>query len=81
MPGTEHIRQAVESQLKQQLPALPASDENWISAGLDSLEVIDVLLKLETAFDQEIPVGEFADEPTTDSLVDFLARHLTEKTS
>lgn len=81
MPGTEHIRQAIESQLKQQLPTLPASDENWISAGLDSLEVIDVLLKLETTFDQEIPVGEFADEPTTDSLVDFLAQHLVEKQS
>ena len=77
MPGTEHIRQAVESQLKQQLTTLPAADENWISAGLDSLEVIDVLLKLETAFNQEIPVGEFADEPTTDSLVEFLVEHLS----
>lgn len=79
MPGTEHIRQAVERQLKQQLSELPAPDENWINAGLDSLEVIEVLLKLETAFEQEIPVGDFADEPTTDRVVAFLVQHMQKR--
>jgi acyl carrier protein len=76
MPSPEEIREAIESQLKTQLPELPGPQENWISAGMDSLEVIDVVLKLETKFDKEVPVGEFASEPTTDGLVEFLMEHL-----
>ena len=76
MPSSKEIREAIEGQLKTQLPAVPAPHENWITAGMDSLEVIDVLLKLETRFEQDIPVGEFADEPNTDSLVRFLSEHL-----
>ena len=78
MPTSEEIREAIEQQLETQLHAVPGPQDDWIRAGMDSLEVIDVLLKLETKFEQEIPVGEFASEPTTDSLVEFLAQHLGE---
>lgn len=78
MPGAQEIREAIESQLQQRLDAIPGPKESWTTAGLDSLEVIDVLLKLEAEFEREIPVGEFADEPTTDGLVEFLSLHLGE---
>jgi acyl carrier protein len=81
MPTTQEIREAIEHQLKTQLEAVPGPQDDWIRAGMDSLEVIDVLLKLETKFEQEIPVGEFAGEPTTDGLVEFLVHHLGDGSS
>ena len=66
------LRAAIHEQLQQQLPEVPGPKDNWIEAGMDSLEVIDVLLKLEAKFGHEIPVERFTSEMDTDSLIAFL---------
>lgn len=76
MPDAEQIRRVVEKQLAEELTKVPKFDQDWITAGLDSLEVIDVLLKLEKEFGHQIPVEQFSEEMTTEHLVVFLHQHL-----
>lgn len=71
-PSKEDLRQAIEAQLQLRLETLPPIDQDWNDLGLDSLEVIDILLKVEDALGQTVPVEKFGLEMTTASLVDFL---------
>lgn len=76
MPRRQELQLAIEILLEQQLPEVPKPQVNWLDAGMDSLEVIEVCLKLEQSLGQEIPVEKFALEMTTDGLIDFLMEEL-----
>lgn len=68
----QQIREAVEKMLRDRLDQVPAPDTDWNELGMDSLEVIDLFLKLEEALDTDIPVENFAMELSTDTLVSFI---------
>ena len=76
MPEPKQLQKAIEDLLRHQLPAVPRPNENWLSAGMDSLEVIEVCLKLEQSLGHEIPVEKFALEMTTEGLIQFLMEQL-----
>lgn len=76
MVDQESIRQAVVEQLEQQFEELPGPRDNWVEAGMDSLEMIDLLMKLEERFGRQIPVEKFDGEMNTESLVEFLVGYL-----
>jgi acyl carrier protein len=68
----ENLRKAIEVQLAKSVDTLPSLDEDWMSAGLDSLEVSSVCIQLEDSIGREIPIEDFAEEMTTSNLLDFL---------
>lgn len=54
------------------LGSIPEPDANWIESGLDSLEAIEVCMKLEESLGIEVRAEDFADEMTTEKLLDFI---------
>lgn len=68
----DEIRSAIEAQLRERLDSVPPSNRDWNELGMDSLEMIDIFLKLEEELGRSIPVENFSTELTTDTLVEFL---------
>lgn len=71
----DEIRSAIEAQLRERLDSVPPSNRDWNELGMDSLEMIDVFLKLEDELGRSIPVENFSEELTTDTLVAFLLQN------
>jgi len=73
------IRAALAVRLKRDVSAIQLKDDLRNDLGLDSLDMIELLFKIEEVFDLEIPNEDLVKIATVGDVIDYVERRLAAK--
>jgi len=73
------VREALAARLKRDVAAIKDTDDLRNDLGLDSLDMIELLFKIEEVFDLEIPNEDLVKIATVGDVIGYVERRLAEK--